>query len=364
MKRNLLLSIVAMATTGAYAQSSVTLFGVVDAALQRVSGENNGSITRMVAGSNSSSRLGFRGTEDLGGGSSASFWLEAGLNNDNGTGAATNTNNQASGGPLAGIGGGQGLTFNRRSTVSLAGTWGELRLGRDYAPSYWAMALLDPFGNVGVGANFNLLGALGAANGAQTTVRVSNSVGYWLPNTLGGFYGQVMYAVGENPSSAVGGAAHDGRHAGGRLGYANGPLDISAAYGRTTLVAGDYVQSNIGASYKFSFATLMGGWFREEVGTPVKRRADSWTIGVIAPVGPGSLKASYTSTNQNAAAGNNDGTLVAIGYVYDFSKRTAAYATYSRTSNRGSSVLYSSGRPPATPGGNASGYEVGVRHAF
>ena len=76
------------------------------------------------------SRLGFRGTEDLGGGLNASFWLEAGLNNDNGTGASTSTNNSTST-SQAGASGSQGLTFNRRSTVSLASTWGELRLGRD-----------------------------------------------------------------------------------------------------------------------------------------------------------------------------------------------------------------------------------------
>src|SRR4051812_6715713 len=126
MKRKLILSLAALASAGASAQSSVTIFGVVDAAVQHVSGDGNGSITRMVAGSNSSSRLGFRGTEDLGGGMSAGFWLEAALQNDNGAGSGTNTNNQVSGAAAAAAGG-QGLTFGRRSIVSLAGNWGELR---------------------------------------------------------------------------------------------------------------------------------------------------------------------------------------------------------------------------------------------
>ena len=90
--------------------------------------------TQLTNSGYNSSRLGFRGTEDLGGGMSASFWLEAGVNNDDGTGAATSTNNQAIAAPAPAVAGTQGLTFNRRSTVSLAGGWGELRLGRDYTP--------------------------------------------------------------------------------------------------------------------------------------------------------------------------------------------------------------------------------------
>ncbi len=85
---------------------------------------------------------------------SASFWLEAGVNNDDGSGAATATNNQG------GTTGGGGLTFNRRSTVSLAGGWGELRLGRDYTPQFWNLTIFDPFGTNGVGTTATLAGRL------------------------------------------------------------------------------------------------------------------------------------------------------------------------------------------------------------
>src|SRR5205085_4846578 len=125
------------------AQSSVALFGIVDAAARHVSnrGPAGGSVTRLHNSGESSSRLGFRGTEDLGGGMSGSFWLEAGLNNDDGTGQTLSTNNQfaapasfAAGGGEAGrnarASNGTGLVFNRRATVSLAGGLGEIRLGR------------------------------------------------------------------------------------------------------------------------------------------------------------------------------------------------------------------------------------------
>src|SRR5215203_170812 len=150
MKKSLIALAVLAAAGAASAQSSVTLFGVVDATLAFGKGDVSDKTSLSNSGYNSS-RLGFRGTEDLGGGMSASFWLEAGVNNDNGSGAATNLNNQPSGGAIAGIGGGQGLTFNRRSTVSLGGTWGELRLGRDYTPQFWNLTVFDPFGTNGVG---------------------------------------------------------------------------------------------------------------------------------------------------------------------------------------------------------------------
>ena len=89
----------------------------------------------------------------------AGFWLEAGLQNDTGTGFGSNTNNQRNGN----VGDG-GLIFGRRSTVSLSGVFGEVRLGRDYTPTFWNTALFDPFGTGGgIGANqiyFTALGGL------------------------------------------------------------------------------------------------------------------------------------------------------------------------------------------------------------
>lgn len=359
MKKCLVLSLAALSVGTANAQSSITLFGTVDHAVQNVRGDGNGSVTRMVQGGNAPSKLGFRGIEDLGGGLSASFWLEAGLNTDSGSGFTTSTNNQTSG-----VTGGGGFTFNRRSTVSVAGPFGEVRLGRDYSPSYWAFALVDPFGNLGVGSNFALMGALGTAYGVQTNVRASNSIGYLLPSGLGGFYGQAMYALGENASNAPSGTSDDGRHVGGRVGYGAGPIDLSTAYGRTTLVTGDYIQENIAGSYNFGAFMLTGGVFRSEIKATVLRASNSWTIGAIVPVGASQFKASYTAAKQNAAAGNNDGNMIALGYVYNLSKRTALYGAYSRIDNKGSSILYNQGRAVATPGGTATGVEVGLRHNF
>src|SRR4051812_11548089 len=181
--KKLLVSLAALSCCATYAQSSVTLFGLVDAGI----GFGHGSTANNTVLLNSgllSSRLGFRGIEDLGSGLSASFWLEAGIANDNGSGAPTSINNQGSGVTTPG-----GLTFNRRSTVSLASTrWGELRFGRDYTPTFTTLSLTDPFYVTGTGASQAVLGqiapgapwsATGGVNGP--VARASNSIAYYLP---------------------------------------------------------------------------------------------------------------------------------------------------------------------------------------
>ena len=158
MKKSLVALAALAATTGAFAQSTVTLFGVLDAAYTYGRSDTN-SMTSMTTSSNLSSRLGFRGEEDLGGGMKAGFHLEAGVANDSGAGSATNTNNQTV--TALTSAGTQGLTFNRRSTVSLMGSAGELRVGRDYTPHFWNQTVYDPFGTNGVGANVAHTGGSG-----------------------------------------------------------------------------------------------------------------------------------------------------------------------------------------------------------
>ncbi len=380
-------ALAALAVVGAAsAQSSVTLFGVVDAALQRTSGGGI-SNTRLTQGANSSSRLGFRGTEDLGGGMSAGFWLEAGMNNDDGTGAASSSTNQglpafaaATGANAPVRSGTQGLTFNRRSTVSLAGGFGELRLGRDYVPAFWNHTVFDPFGTVGVGAATNFGLQLGNLFGVATTVRASNSIGYFLPNNLGGFYGQIQYALGEKNSNTAN--SDDGRHVGFRFGYANGPVNVALGYGTTkyngvttaaavgpvpagTAIGGDYRNQNLAGSYNFGPATLLAQWNQEKItGNTIGAKHTTWLLGTSVPLGAGEFKASYIR-----GKGDSDfikGNQIALGYVYNLSKRTAVYTTYARVSNSGNTFNYGTGAFASGQGlGNSvTGLDLGLRHSF
>jgi predicted porin len=355
MKKSLIaLAALASFAGMASAQSSVTLFGVVDATLAHGSGSVSNK-TQLANSGYNSSRLGFRGTEDLGGGMSASFWLEAGVNNDNGTGAATNVNNQATGGALAGINGGQGLTFNRRSTVSLAGSWGEVRLGRDYTPQFWNLTVFDPFGTNGVGTSQVLNSAVPLVG--VTIVRASNSVAYLLPDNLGGVFGHVMYYMGENNS---GPATHkDGTGTGLRLGFARGPFNVALAVSRTKYAAGDVQQNNIAGQWDFGLAQLMGEYSRDKNGSV---NGKGGLIGGLVPVGSGQVRLAY-SRYQVDTAGNPTSKKLALGYVHNLSKRTALYATYSHVGNSGGAAQALNG---AVTGANrsSSGTDFGIRHSF
>jgi predicted porin len=354
MKKSLIALAVMAAAGAASAQSSVTLFGIVDATLTIGRGSVSDK-TQITDSGYNSSRLGFRGTEDLGGGMSASFWLEAGLNNDNGTGDPTNTNNQATG-TVAGGAGTQGLTFNRRSTVSLAGGWGEARIGRDYVPAFWNLTVFDPFGTNGVGTTATL--GLGHA----TAVRASNSIGYFLPPNLGGFYGQAQYYLGEN---AENGAAteDDGRGYGLRLGYGAGPFNVALGYGKTEYnvlgLNADVQALNLGGQWDFGMAKLMGQFVKDEV---AGIDAKGWLIGALVPVGAGEIRASYSQYRIDAGTDPRVRKL-ALGYVHNLSKRTAVYTTVARVRNNGGSAVALGG---ATTSANSSstGFDIGVRHSF
>lgn len=354
MKKSLIALAVLAAAGAASAQSSVTLFGVVDATLAHGSGSVS-SKTQLTNSGYNSSRLGFRGTEDLGGGMSASFWLEAGLANDDGQGAATNSNNQASGVGAA-VAGRQGLTFNRRSTVSLAGGWGELRLGRDYTPQFWNLTVFDPFGTNGVGTNQMLNSIITGV----TAVRASNSVGYFLPGNLGGFYGQVQYYMGENNSGPA--TAKDGRGLGARVGFATGPFNVALALSRTKYDAGTVKQNNIGGQYDFGVAKLQAQYGADSNGTTDGK---GWLIGGLFPIGAGEIRLAFSQYTTDLAGTSVDPKTrkIALGYVHNLSKRTALYTTYARVRNSSGAASALNGAVTAA-NASSSGYDFGIRHSF
>lgn len=417
-------------TSGAWAQSSVTVFGALDVSMSRYSATSafyndtgapaqpaygafrvKRSQTALANSATTPSRLGFRGTEDLGAGLAASFWLEAGLNNDTGGGAVAGT-----------------IAFNRRSTLSLSGRFGELRLGRDYSPTWWNDALFSPFSTLGVGTNLissiasNLQTVKGPGSpvaASDNYMRASNSIGYFLPPGLGGFYGQFQYAFHENASQnhLPGSSSTKGRQIGGRLGYAAGSLDVALAYTESTAAdsltlsaAGSPASAlkekiktlNLGASYDFKLFKLMGelSQLRDvsqamtwtvlgPVSTTESDKYRGALIGVTVPVGAGLIKASYGRVKFDNDLGplaspfhparDASASKWALGYEHHLSKRTAVYATVARVrvedgqnnpaimgASVGGGATYlstgngMSGHAPS----RAMGYDIGVRHVF
>ncbi|MES3011597.1 MAG: porin [Pseudomonadota bacterium] len=373
MKKSLI-ALAALATAGfASAQSSVELFGIVDAGFARVTGSNGHVQGLSTGGGGAASRIGFRGTEDLGGGLKAGFWLEAGLNNDSGAGGTTNTTNVTGATPTAATPTGA-LTFNRRSTVSLITNAGEVRLGRDFTPAYLNETAFDPFGNNGIGTGvYYQINAVG-----DTRLRASNQISYILPSTLGGLYGQLSFAPSEQASN-TGVAKKDGRDIGARLGYAAGPLDVAAAYSKVDRSAGglsnDAKHATFGASFNFGVAKVLAQYSLQKVESVADREVKGFLVGATAPLGSGLLKATYSQVkDESTAALDPKSKKFAIGYDYNLSKRTKAYATYARIKNSDGASLTTGSTAGlnslAIPAGlnavdrSSNGYEVGVRHSF
>ncbi len=336
-------SLLALAVLGAFAgvasaQSSVTLYGTVDLNGRYV--KNDGSARRYSLSQDgiNSSQLGFRGVEDLGGGLKAGFTLISGVNADTGTVSTK--------------------FFNRRSTVSLLGGFGEVRLGRDYTPSFWNLTIFDVFGTNGLGSSVNV-------SQLYTGTRRDNSIGYFLPTTIGGIYGQAMVAAGEGGTTAD----KAGRYIGGRIGFAAGPFDIAGSYGQQRFASGapDQKTYNIGASYDLGVVKLMGYYDRDTAGS---LRDNMFSLSASVPLGQGEIHVGYDRSKLNNSTLNTSNSVnqIALGYVYNLSKRTAVYTTASRLKNNNGSQLSVAGGSAITAvptlGGKSTGIEFGLRHFF
>lgn len=336
MKKSLIaLAVLAAAAGAASAQSSVTVFGIVDVGVRQV---DNGGVKQSQVSTDgaNSSRLGFRGVEDLGGGLKAGFWLESALNADTGT---TNSS---------------GKFWHRRATVSLADDrLGEIRLGRDLTPTWNAFADFDAFGTNGVGDASTTYAALG---GIDTRVRADNLVSYFLPATLGGVYGQVSVAPGEGVAGK--------KYAGGRLGYRSGPVDVNVAYGQTEVTTDDVKLAVVSGSYDFGVVKVLASAQQAEYQDAKDRH---YTIGASVPFGASQVRASYSKADGSGSLATRDADQFAIGYVYNLSKRTAVYTTYALIENKGSAnytVASIAGATLAKTEENSQGFELGLRHAF
>ena len=343
MKKSLVALAVLAASGAAMAQSSVTLFGVVDAAY----GVGKGSISNKTQLKNSgynSSRLGFRGVEDLGGGLKAGFHLEAGVNNDDGTGSASSAANQAQTAANVGT---QGLTFNRRSVVTLSGSMGELILGRDYTPQFWSETVYDAFGTNGVGTSIS------AFKGGTTGVRSSNGIG-WKSPSVGGVALWAQSYMGENASTA----AKVGNGNGIWLNYAQGAIDVGYSSAKTTTGAGTEVKTTgVGGAYNFGVAKVMAE--SNTVANTGAADLKGTLIGALVPMAGGTFRISSAKLEQAGAATKR----TSIGFVNPLSKRTDLYATYARNANSGGAARGLNGGVTAA-NASSTGYDFGIKHSF
>ncbi len=315
----------------ASAQSSVTVYGQIDQGVIKGNGgtaTNPGGLGTSKAWTidqASTSRLGFRGNEDMGGGLSAQFQIEHRFNPD--TGSVNSANS----------------FWNGRSFVQLSSrSLGSVYLGRDYTPAYWVAIKSDPFGDDGVGqagsvarwANYQTPDAVG--NGR----RASNGVGYKSPN-VGGF--TAAAAVGLSETTGL------GRVQGLSLEYGAGPLYAGLGYEQVSRGSNDgRGVFNLALHYDLGFMKPMLYVAQGKTDANGNTKATVVMLGATAAVGQGLLKAMVFRLDSDINA--RDRSKFGLGYNYLMSKRTTVYADVGVARQTGLT--------------NNTAYSLGVKHTF
>ena len=353
-----------VSTTSALAQSSVTLYGIVDAAVSYTTKQTGGSVTRIDAGQLATSRWGMRGSEDLGGGLKANFALESTISNDTGAGGS------AFGTPA------QPSLFDRAAVVGVSGGFGAVTLGRQNILAVDAVGAVDPIGfsqpginpNVAFSAlNHPLVTAYGT-NGGQTALRQNNSIRYALP-TMSGFSGAAMYGFGEQAGNSSANTYV------GLVGSFNaGPITASLGYNQLKNASATPATTDK--------LTLVGGGLKYEISNAIavkatytQSKADIAPMRKIAVAGVGvdfmampglTLTGAFYNTKRSGDFNSKANQLV--GKVnYALSKRTSIYGlmTNERVNDGNQLVAQRVGLIATAQGEkSANRLAVGVFHSF
>jgi GBP family porin len=359
-KKIIALAIAGLASTAAFAQSNVTVYGVLDAGFVTYSGtrQNNGvdvigtsgnapRISKIDGSQNSSSRLGFKGEENLGGGAKAMFTAEFGLNADGGAAS------QGTG--TTGLEGGA-----RVMTVGMQTNMGTFKLGRDYTPFFVTVKTLDPFGATGVAAT-NTIHPVGLT----AITRSSSSMQYSTP-AFGPFSANIMMGMGERTANGVA----DTKTLSWNALYIQGPVIAGVTYINLNDYLGvgnDLKSTAFGGSYDLGMVRLVAANNRYKNTNKTAFDHSDWLFGAVMPMGAHTFKAAFNKANDKLAA-NADATHFGLGYQYDLSKRTAMYAQYGKVSNKNGAAFAPTNLAATWGAGGATarttGLALGLQHSF
>jgi len=345
----------------ASAQSSVTLYGVVDTGVEFVNnvGAAGNSVARMNTLTGTvPSRWGLRGTEDLGGGLKSVFVLESGFAPDSGTA------NQG------------GRLFGRQALVGLSGKWGQVSFGRQYTMLFWAVLDPDILGPNAFGS--------GSLDSYIPNTRADNAIAY--KGTFGGLTVGGTYSFGRDVANA--GPSPAGTNCAGE-----NPADKSQCREWSAMIGWDQKTWGITAAYDSqrggpgAFAGLTSSSLRDDraslagyvlldrtkIGAGVIRRENQGSatpISALYYIGAAyDITPAFTLAGQvyylNYNSSDNKSMLYAIRGMYNFSKRTAVYATAGFINNDGNLTLSVSGAQAGAntkPGGQQFGAMLGIKH--
>ena len=395
-KKLIALAVAGLASTAAFAQTNVTIYGLVDYGYSyrwdgkslgnQIPGANTGTPntqSQLNGGQSLGNRIGFKGTEDLGNGLKAVFLLEQGFMLD--TGMQQTANSQ----------------FTRQAYMGLSGNFGTAVGGRLYSPHYTFVSGLDPFGAGTVG-RYNNVYSTGAAVGNNVVggslmdpVRLDNALAYISPSFLGGLTATLAFSNNAGGQESDNSNSNNNTVYAGLLKYDNGPITVGANYHYinggsrlsdttpTALGVKSVQNATLGGSYDFKVVKVMALYSWNEVdytvnpaflgNTSGNATVNNYMLGATAPFGKFVGKASYIYSDGNRSAGG-DAQQFALGLDYNLSKRTALYSAYSfidnqdqrfgATGDASNSGAFGSGNGYAYGGVFQQGVQVGVRHMF
>ncbi len=321
MKRSLLIAALSTVAAGsALAQSSVTVYGRLNETVER---QKVGDETNTVLNDNAS-RLGFKGTEDLGGGLKANFLIEHRFNADTGT-----TN---------------GAFWSGDSWVGLSSNLGDLRLGRMISGAYFATADYVSYHNHDTGTSADALYSLGFQNWVT-----NNKISYTTPS-LAGATVELQYSLRESTTS--GNNSTD-------LAFNYGIGNLAVGAGFTKL--GENKQFAVRGQYAIGDFTI-GGYVQRTAFKDTYVDGGKATIVRLAAMyalGASEFHANVGLAGKIDGVADTDAKQFTLGYNYNLSKRTKAYTYYTKVDNKAASA-YQSG----TAGADFSSLALGVRHNF
>jgi predicted porin len=369
MKKTILaMAVLAACMSTASAQTSVTIYGIVDAGLSHVTNDGPvGDRTSVDAGLMQTSRWGFKGVEDLGGGLKARFGLEGTLSNDVGT-AGVNTGTPAT-----------TSMFDREATVGIGGAFGSIDIGRQNILGIGSVGLADPMGlafaatspNVLFGAlNFGAVyGGFGTNGAGNSALRQSNSIKYVSPTFSGAGFA-LMRAFGEQADGI-----QKGSYQGASVFYNAGPFGVAGAYARmkNNLNTDKLTSYGVGLKYTLPMAVIKGTYIANEVDS-TNRKISVLGVGVDVPVAPAlTLTGAFYNTRRTGDLRDDSQQYHAIAR-YALSKRSTLYAAYSHAATDSVVVAAAAaGAPPAinlaqgivaVGSDSANRFSAGVMHMF
>ena len=360
MKKTLIaLAVLGTCAGAAYAQTNVTIYGTVDTGLIK----ETGSDVRM--GSNEDSRIGFKGTEELGSGMKATFQLERRFSLNNGTKFSGNNALDILQG--ADPEGEDGVEWQGAANVGLQGeAWGAVRLGRVNDIAIENFGALDPFAYYGVGS------AMGGYN-ILYSEELANTIRYDSPSWAG-FGINLSYTLGHETHGAENRIYDDYGNDGFGIGlkYDNGPLMLTANYERLADSDKSWLW-NAGGAYTYEGFTVSLGYQSTKVKSAaayVLADVDSeidqkdWLVGLQYNTGPHTVKFSYNRGEvESHTEYDGKANKYSLGYTYDMSKRTSLYAMVAYTDSDNDSVgeIYNSND---VADDSVTGVQIGMTHRF